>query len=243
MNQIVLFGDSLTQFSHNTDNKGWGAALQNLYVRKLDVLNRGFAGYNTEQGKLLLSHILPKKNHSIKSPKIYLLTIFFGANDAAIPPSNQFVPLDKYKENLKQLIKTVKDSDSPYYSPDTRILLISPPPLYEEDWEKYQKLIDRKVPRRLENTAKYAQTCVDLATELNIPVLNAWKLFMDKVTSSTENNHALSEFFVDGLHLSALGNEVNFISWIVGYDSNELAGIGSREFEKYYTFMGGFGSQ
>ncbi|CAI2162387.1 14445_t:CDS:2 [Funneliformis geosporum] len=209
-NQIVLFGDSITQFSHNTDNKGWGAALQNLYVRKLDVLNRGFSGYNTENAKKLLLHILPKKNNSIKSPKIYLFTIFFGANDAAISPSNQYVPLVKYKENLRQMIKIIKDSDSPYYSPDTRILLIAPPPLFEKDWEKFQEREGKILPRKLETTAKYAQTCVDLANELNIPVLNAWKLFMDKSTKTlTENNHSLSDFFVDGLHLSNLGNEVS----------------------------------
>jgi isoamyl acetate esterase len=66
--QIILFGDSLTQFSWDLDQGGIGARLAgtsipmwattasfqrlnnapDLYVRKLDILNRGFSGYNTD---------------------------------------------------------------------------------------------------------------------------------------------------------------------------------------------------
>ncbi|KAJ7090032.1 hypothetical protein C8R43DRAFT_1050416 [Mycena crocata] len=43
---IMLFGDSITQAAW--DERGFGARLANVYSRKLDVLNRGLAGYNTE---------------------------------------------------------------------------------------------------------------------------------------------------------------------------------------------------
>lgn len=66
--QIMLFGDSLTQWSWDLDQGGIGARLAgtsipmwattatfqrlhnapDLYVRKLDILNRGFSGYNTD---------------------------------------------------------------------------------------------------------------------------------------------------------------------------------------------------
>jgi hypothetical protein len=66
--QIILFGDSLTQRSWDLDQGGIGARLAStsilkcaitaafqrlhnaadLYVRKLDILNRGFSGYNTD---------------------------------------------------------------------------------------------------------------------------------------------------------------------------------------------------
>ena len=67
LDQIVLFGDSLTQMSWNPELGGIGARLTgtsipimtstlhfklynttDLYARKLDVLNRGFSGYNTD---------------------------------------------------------------------------------------------------------------------------------------------------------------------------------------------------
>lgn len=45
--KIVLFGDSLTQYSF--DSKGWGAIIANHYQRKCDVFNRGYSGYTTNQ--------------------------------------------------------------------------------------------------------------------------------------------------------------------------------------------------
>lgn len=66
--QIILFGDSLTQRGWDLDQGGIGARLagtsipmwattvsfqrlhnaSDLYARKLDILNRGFSGYNTD---------------------------------------------------------------------------------------------------------------------------------------------------------------------------------------------------
>ena len=38
------------------------------------------------------------------APKVRLLVIWFGANDAAVPPKEQHVPLARYKANLAKLI-------------------------------------------------------------------------------------------------------------------------------------------
>ena len=43
--QIVLFGDSITQRGFAAG--GWGARLADHYVRKADIINRGFSGYNS----------------------------------------------------------------------------------------------------------------------------------------------------------------------------------------------------
>jgi hypothetical protein len=42
----VLFGDSITQFACSADG-GWASHLAFAYQRKCDVVERGFAGYNT----------------------------------------------------------------------------------------------------------------------------------------------------------------------------------------------------
>ena len=67
-NSIMLFGDSITQGGWETGMNGFGASLArelphidnrcgmilrfflDRYARKLDVINRGFSGYNTEWG-------------------------------------------------------------------------------------------------------------------------------------------------------------------------------------------------
>ena len=43
--QIILFGDSITQ--HGWGSHGWATELSTTYVRKADVYNRGFSGYNS----------------------------------------------------------------------------------------------------------------------------------------------------------------------------------------------------
>lgn len=85
--RIVLFGDSITESSVPAESFGFGAALVRAYVRRLDVQVRGFSGYNTDLAVPILEAILAEKSTS----KIKLLTIFFGANDAALESSPQHV--------------------------------------------------------------------------------------------------------------------------------------------------------
>ncbi len=44
LDQIILFGDSITQKSFDPFLNGWGAFLADAYMRKLDVINRGMSG-------------------------------------------------------------------------------------------------------------------------------------------------------------------------------------------------------
>ncbi|VFV29820.1 isoamyl acetate-hydrolyzing [Lynx pardinus] len=77
--RVLLFGDSITQFSFQQG--GWGASLADKLVRKCDVLNRGFSGYNTRWAKIILPRLI-KKGTGLDSP--VAVTIFFGANDSAL---------------------------------------------------------------------------------------------------------------------------------------------------------------
>lgn len=112
--QILLFGDSITQYSFNPFLKGFGAILSHAYSRKLDVVNRGFSGYNTSWCLQLLPHILTTtlpcpQNGTI--PSIKLITIFLGANDSVLPGNRQNVPLESYKKNLQSMIEIIRHND------------------------------------------------------------------------------------------------------------------------------------
>ncbi len=71
-----------------------------------------------------------------------LLVIWFGANDAAVPPKDQHVPLARYKANLAKLIWMVAAPESPRYSPDTRVILMTPPPVNTLQWGVRQAIRD-----------------------------------------------------------------------------------------------------
>jgi isoamyl acetate esterase len=76
--QFVLFGDSITQRSFEPG--GWAGVVANAYQRRVDVINRGYSGYNTRWALSLADHIFPADVTS----KVELVTVFFGANDAAL---------------------------------------------------------------------------------------------------------------------------------------------------------------
>ncbi|CAH8638690.1 unnamed protein product [Schistosoma mattheei] len=90
--KAVFFGDSLTQFGW-THEGGWLSILASTFVRKIDIVGRGYSGYNTRLCKPLLPILYPNKD-SLKDCKFF--TIFLGANDACATPQ-QHVPVEEYK--------------------------------------------------------------------------------------------------------------------------------------------------
>lgn len=106
---IVLFGDSITQQGFGVDGKvGWASLLASDYSRRADVLNRGFSGYNTQMAVELLPSIFPGVGEKEDSNGILFCTIFFGANDAALPGERQHVPMEEYAKNLGTIITSIR---------------------------------------------------------------------------------------------------------------------------------------
>nr|KJB69603.1 hypothetical protein B456_011G033300 [Gossypium raimondii] len=58
---IYLFGDSITEASFA--DGGWGAALANHFCRTLDVVLRGYSGYNTRWALKVLDRVFPTVGH------------------------------------------------------------------------------------------------------------------------------------------------------------------------------------
>ncbi|KAI0976289.1 SGNH hydrolase-type esterase domain-containing protein [Xylaria arbuscula] len=221
-NQIVLFGDSLFQLSSDI-NQGFSfqGALQHVVMRGLDVINRGFSGYNTNNALQLLPQIfLPP---APTNPRIEYLLVLLGANDACLdtPTNTQRVPIDQYKENL---IRIITHEHIKAHNP--KILLITPPPLDEmqsfvTDIEKGHKEPTRKAAV----SAQYSETVRQVAAELPGTVLiDLQKALMGKAISLTPDydpsgpllgheggkRGALEQLLPDGLHMSGDAYRVLF---------------------------------
>lgn len=193
--QIVLFGDSITDWSFQAN--GWGASLANHYMRKADVLGRGFAGYNSRWAQYLLDKIFPLTSPS--PPR--LVTIFFGANDASDPSASHavlHVPLPEYNENIRKIVAHVKKQ-----SASTHIVLITPPPIHEKTLLAFAEPMfgdTSGVPtRRNELTKLYADELVKVGEATGVRVINLWSTFMEAPNWG-------EKYLSDGLHLSAEGN-------------------------------------
>lgn len=52
-------------------------------IRKCDVMNRGFSGYNSRWAKIVLPRLISSQN-SADNSKIKAVTVFFGANDSSL---------------------------------------------------------------------------------------------------------------------------------------------------------------
>ncbi|KAK2740078.1 hypothetical protein FQN55_009027 [Onygenales sp. PD_40] len=203
--QFILFGDSITQGSGNQE-KGFAfaPALQQDYIRRFDVINRGFSGYTSEQGVSILPLFFP----SPEKEKVRLMTVFFGANDAVLPGFHQHVPLNVYEDSLTKIL-----THPVVQAHGTKLLLLTPPPVNE-----YQFFTHGPEPepvslqRRAAQTKLYADAARRVGQALNVPVVDIWTAFMtavgwtegDPLAGSKEAapNEKLEGLLSDGLHFN-----------------------------------------
>ena len=208
LDSIFLFGDSLTE-------RGWqpGAFVQRLainYARKFDVVNRGMGGYNTRWALPCLEQLLIPRTaqETGKHPVMRMLFIWFGCNDASLPPLPFHVPLAEYRSNLKKMIRMVTSDSSPYYSPETKVLLLTPPPLNTTQWGATPKPYDSllEFDRTFETTKAYAEAVKEVAKEEGVLLVDIWQAIWDK---SGKNEEGLTGYLSDGLHFLPAGYEVS----------------------------------
>lgn len=224
MDQFILFGDSITQQAFSQENNvGFlGPALCDAYVRRLDIINRGFSGYNTKQAL----QILPKFMPTPQQAHVRFMLILFGANDARLPDTaggaQQYVPRSKFVDNLR----TIVQHPCVRAHQDIRIILVTPPPIderktMEEDREKYG--LGNEPRRTAVRARKYAAAVRELAEELELPILDLWLSMMvdagfdmngdeELIPGSryVEKNDILQDYLRDGLHLSREAYKILF---------------------------------
>lgn len=112
---------------------------QTHFSTQADVVLRGYSGYNTEWALSLVPEVfLPPDGdrNGTKRPPNALLTIFLGANDAALPDGSaarQHVPLGRFKKNLTAIASAALGT----MEPGGLVLLISCPPV--DDGERVRR--------------------------------------------------------------------------------------------------------
>lgn len=197
--EIYLFGDSITEASFC--DGGWGASLAHHFSRTVDVVLRGYSGYNTRWALEVIEKVFPEVSRGGGPP--LAVTVFFGANDACLPDrcsAFQHVPIHEYKRNLHSIVSFLKKR-----WPTTLVLLITPPPIDEEGRLRNPYVENPMgLPERTNEAAgAYAKACVDVAGECGGPVVDIW----------TKMQH-ISDWpricLSDGLHLTQSGNKLVF---------------------------------
>lgn len=193
--KVILLGDSITQYSVDS-TLGLHPQLQRYYSRRLDVLNRGYSGYNSDH----LVSILPKVLATERN--IRLIIIFIGTNDATIMQDEmghiQAVPLAQYQKNLTLLVEMCT-------SKDIIPLLIGP------------ALHDSSLSNNWGSTRRnheYSQVCRQVANTKNIAFIDLWDAFRKAggwtEAQVMEDLVLLGALLPDGIHFSDKGYAVMY---------------------------------
>ncbi|OBT48660.1 hypothetical protein VE00_00872 [Pseudogymnoascus sp. WSF 3629] len=223
LDQFLLFGDSITEKSNDQEHGfAFASALQNAYMLKLDVINRGFGGYNTNNAVEILPAILPAPSQA----RVRFLAIFFGANDSNLGPpllDTQYVSIPDFTQNLRDLISHPLIAA---HNPPPRIILIAPPPI-EETFIAGEDVKNgyTEVKRYNRNTALYAEAVTKVGKETGTPVVDLWSVFMAKAgwvggyhedvvpmpgSIAAGFSDVLKSLLDDGLHLTPAGYKIMF---------------------------------
>jgi isoamyl acetate esterase len=199
--QIILFGDSITQFSENQEHGfAFAPALRDDYIRRLDVLNRGFSGYTSQLALQVLPLFMPGPSQA----HVPLMTVFFGANDACLPGNAQYVPLNQYVACLKAILQ-----HPTVLAHHAKVLLITPAPVDEHQLEPNDLATGYSgLQRTARNTKRYADACRELGKQLDSPTVDLWTVFMEAAgwkkggplpgAKEADRNQVLGSLLLDG---------------------------------------------
>lgn len=75
---------------------------------QIDVVLRGYCGYNTRWALKVLERVFPDSGTETAPVAV---TVFFGANDACLPDrysAFQYVPIHEFKANLRSIVSFFK---------------------------------------------------------------------------------------------------------------------------------------
>lgn len=219
-NKFILFGDSITQFTSAQDlTFALQPALQDLYSRKLDIINRGFSGYNSEHAKFILPKILEHELNEEKN-NIKLLTIFFGTNDTFQIDDKineiQAISIERYRENLVAMVKLcIENNIKP---------IIIGPTLHDNRLSRIGYVASGRDLKNDSTTNKrnheYSKTAASVAQEYGVPFLDLWKGFQNHGGWTEEQLYSqngnvdeseyinLSSLLHDGIHLTGEGYKI-----------------------------------
>ena len=101
----------------------------------------------------------------------------------------------------------VSSHSSEWYSPETKVILFTPPPVNTK--ARLEELEHRDPPKPLDrafdSTVQYAEAVREVGRKEKVPVLDVFTLLWE---ASGKVEEKLDEFLCDGLHLSEAGYDV-----------------------------------
>ena len=195
LDKILLFGDSITEGSYDQEiGFNISPALQHEYARKLQVVARGFSGYNSEHASHIINPILEAESSG--GSTVRLIVIFFGTNDSA-RNDQQYVPIERCAKNLHFLITAGLKRKIP-------VILVGSAPVDEHRAGDDKSALDHLA---------YSNAAKKVADGLGVPFVDLWRGFMESKgwkegdaiigKKGEKTDQTLEDLLPDGVHFSA----------------------------------------
>ncbi|KAH6912959.1 GDSL Lipase/Acylhydrolase [Coprinopsis sp. MPI-PUGE-AT-0042] len=200
---FMLFGDSITQRAWEPG--GLGQRLARAYARTLDVVNRGYSGYNSEWALPVFEKCIAKKGARANICAIHILAIWLGANDASLAPSPQHTAVTTFRANIEKMISMLHSPQSEWYMPNTCIILLTPPPINVHREEFNARNPPTTTVAKFDVSRAYADAVVSVAKERDVGMVDVWTMIWE---AAGRDEGALERYLPDGVHLSEAGYEV-----------------------------------
>lgn len=217
--KFILFGDSITQYSSQVlDGFSLQAALQDKYIRKLDIINRGFSGYNSKHATLILPKLLDAELNGDRD-NVKLMTIFFGTNDAFEGNNDiQPVSLENYSRNINTLVElALKNNIRP---------IVIGPTFHDSRLAKKGLTSMESVTREATNNERnyqYNNAARQVAEAHNVAFVDLWDIFRESqdwtkeqlFAAKEDNEHweigsLLEQLVHDGVHFTGKAYRLMF---------------------------------
>jgi len=210
----ILLGDSQTQRAW--EDGGWAQKLADHFSRRVDLINRGFSGYNTRMVHTILPDILSRDQWS----RAAIVCIFLGSNDASLPDTNpdQAVPVEEFGDNLLKIISFILNQGVT----KDRIILVSPPPVLPQVFTDH---LNQNPGPLLQNfksselTKAMAEECGAVAARLAVSFVD---LFSHLVNPA--NHYDVATVLSDGLHLGKEGHNALFSLMLPQFEARLASG-------------------
>ncbi|KAJ1856976.1 ergosterol biosynthesis protein [Coemansia sp. RSA 638] len=116
------------------------------------------------------SYVIADRDDTFTNPMgaLRVCIFFFGTNDATNETWHQHTPLDAYGDNLRYFASLLQSPSSEHYSPDTKIMFITPPPVGDRMVEANARVGNTPAVFTNESARKYADMVKTVAGEATI---------------------------------------------------------------------------
>ncbi|KAL2066058.1 hypothetical protein VTL71DRAFT_2129 [Oculimacula yallundae] len=219
--KFILFGDDITHVAtEQTSGFDLVAEIQAALSIRVDVINRGYAGYNTDNALEIITSAIPTPEEAA----VKFLVVWFGSNENNKNSLHgKYVTPSQFRANVVQIITHPSVSA---HLPSIHIILITPPPIDECMLANQMRVNWRDVveaeTRKAKDVKRYRDIVKEVGKGREVPVLDCWGLFMKKAgwkegeeeelpgADPTKRNEVLAELLTDGLHLTPAGYRLVF---------------------------------